>query len=247
LTGKGSAKAFQCSIFAPSLEGSKIMQRFNIKITPEIGSVSAILQKPAGATALLVLSHGAGAGMEHPFMQHLADELATQNVATLRFNFPFMENGGPADRPPKAQATIQAAIQAALPHAKGLTLLAGGKSFGGRMTSQLAATGELPSQVKGIVYVGFPLHAPGKPGIERAAHLQSVGLPQLFLQGTRDTLAQFDLIEQVCNGLDRASLIKLEGADHSFQTLKRSGISPEGVMAQLAREIAGFAAKVGRK
>lgn len=224
-----------------------MLQRLNIKITPAIGSVSAILQKPLTATTLLVLSHGAGAGMEHAFMQDLADQLANQQVATLRFNFPFMEHGGAPDRPPKAQATIQAAIQAALPHAKGLTLLVGGKSFGGRMTSQLAASGELPPQVKGIVYVGFPLHAPGKPGIDRAAHLKAVTLPQLFLQGTRDTLAQFDLIEQVCNGLDRATLIPFDGADHSFQTLKRSGMSPEAVLAQLAREIAEFAAKVGRK
>ncbi|MBL0019217.1 MAG: dienelactone hydrolase family protein [Bacteroidetes bacterium] len=220
-------------------------QKLNIKISPEFGSVSAILQKPAGATALLVLSHGAGAGMDHPFMQELANQLALLKVATLRFNFPFKENGGAPDRPPKAQATILAAIQAALPEAKGLTLLVGGKSFGGRMTSLLAATGTLPPQVKGIVYVGFPLHAPNKPGMDRAAHLQSIALPQLFLQGTRDTLAQFDLIEQVCNGINNATLIKLEGADHSFQTLKRSGVSAEAVMTQLAVEIAEFAKKVG--
>ena len=221
------------------------MQRLKIKITPAIGSVSAILQLPVGATALLVLSHGAGAGMEHSFLQDLSDQLAARKVGTLRFNFPFKENGGAPDRPPKAQATILAAIQAALPEAKGMTLLAGGKSFGGRMTSLLAASGELPSQVKGIVYVGFPLHAPGKPGIDRAAHLQAIAIPQLFLQGTRDTLAQFDLIEQVCNGLNNASLIKFEGADHSFQTLKRSGVSAEAVMEQLAQEIATFAERVG--
>jgi uncharacterized protein len=218
------------------------MQKLQIQISPEIGPVSAILQKPPKATAILVLSHGAGAGMDHPFMQELADQLANLKIATLRFNFPFMENGGAPDRPPKAQATIQAAIQNALPHAKGLTLLVGGKSFGGRMTSQLAASGELPPQVKGIVYVGFPLHAPNKPGIDRAAHLQAITLPQLFLQGTRDTLAQFDLIEQVCSKLQHATLIKLEGADHSFETLKRSGISQEAVRTQLAQEITKFAA-----
>jgi uncharacterized protein len=109
----------------------------------------------------------------------------------------------------------------------------------------LAASGTMPAQVKGIVYVGFPLHAPGKPGLDRAAHLQAITLPQLFLQGTRDTLAQFDLIEQVCSGLDRATLVRLEGADHSFQTLKRSGVSSESVMTQLAEEIARFAAQVG--
>ncbi len=220
-----------------------MMKKLNINITPEIGSVSAILQKPADATALLVLSHGAGAGMEHPFMQDLADQLANHKVATLRFNFPFKENGGAPDRPPKAQATIQAAIQFALQHAKGLTLLVGGKSFGGRMTSLLAASDAMPGDVKGIVYVGFPLHAPGKPGMERAAHLASIRLPQLFLQGTRDTLAQFDLIEQVCSKLPHATLVKVEDADHSFQTLKRSGISPEAVLAQLAQSISKFAAQ----
>lgn len=219
-------------------------QKFTIEITPEFGSVSAILQKPAGATTLLVLSHGAGAGMDHPFLQDLADQLARLKVASLRFNFPFKENGGAPDRPPKAQAAILAAIQAAMPEAQGLTLLVGGKSFGGRMTSLLAATGELPPQVKGIVYVGFPLHAPNKPGIDRAAHLQAITLPQLFLQGTRDTLAQYDLIEQVCSGIKNATLIKLEGADHSFQTLKRSGVSAEAVMTQLAQEIAKFAVKL---
>lgn len=226
------------------MKPNKMMQELTVKISPEIGSVSAILQQPAEATALLVLSHGAGAGMNHPFLRGFADRLAAHKVATLRFNFPFMEHGGAPDRPPKAQATIQAAIQAALPHAGGLTLLAGGKSFGGRMTSHLATTQELPPQVKGIVYVGFPLHAAGKPGIDRAAHLQAITLPQLFLQGTRDTLAQWDLIAQVCNGLERATLIRLEGADHSFQTLKRSGVSAEMVLEELAVEVARFVLRI---
>lgn len=221
------------------------MKRFHILVTPEIGSVSAILQKPAGAVALLVLSHGAGAGMEHPFMQELADRLESHKVATLRFNFPYMERGGAPDRPPRAQAAVQAAVAAALPYAKGMVLLAGGKSFGGRMTSHLAAAGGLAPQVRGIVYVGFPLHAAGAPGIDRAAHLQAISQPQLFLQGTRDTLAEFDLIEQVCSGLGRATLVRFEGADHSFQVLKRSGISQEEVMDRLAREIAAFAGRVG--
>lgn len=220
-------------------------KNLKIDINPEIGTVSAILQKPENATAILVLAHGAGAGMEHPFMQNLADRLADHHIATLRFNFPFMENGGAPDRPPKAQATIQAALQTALKHAKGLTLLAGGKSFGGRMTSHLAASGSLPPEVKGIVYCGFPLHAPGKPGTDRAAHLQDITLPQLFLQGTRDTLAQFDLIHQVCTTLPKATLIRLDEADHSFETLKRSGISSESIMQRLVEEIARFAGQVG--
>ncbi|MCB0563022.1 MAG: dienelactone hydrolase family protein [Phaeodactylibacter sp.] len=219
-------------------------RKLKINLSKEIGTVSSLLLLPEDAFALLVLSHGAGAGMEHPFMEMLAQQLAAHKVGTLRFNFAYMEKGGRApDRPPKAHLAIKAAVKKALKFADGLTLLAGGKSFGGRMTSQVAAKGEL-EPVKGIVYYGFPLHAPGKPGIERAAHLSDVNVPQLFLQGTRDTLARFDLMEAVCEKLEQARLVKIEGGDHSFKTLKRSGITHEEAVQRLAEETAGFAAKL---
>ncbi len=217
-------------------------QSLQISISEAAGSVSGLLLLPDDAFALMALSHGAGAGMEHPFMESLAQRLAAHRIATLRFNFPYMEKGGGApDRPPVAHAAIQAAVQKAADYAKGLPLLAGGKSFGGRMTSQLAAAGGL-EQVRGIVYYGFPLHPAGQPGTDRAAHLAAVKIPQLFLQGTRDTLAQIDLIEAVCNQLDGARLVIVEGADHSFKTLKRSGITHEEAIERLAVETAAFAA-----
>ena len=218
-------------------------QKLKINISKEIGSVSALLLKPEDATALLVLSHGAGAGMDHIFLETLAQKLAIQKVATLRFNFAYMEKGGGPDRPKKAHPAIKAAVKKALNYAEGLTLLAGGKSFGGRMTSQVAALNEL-KDVRGIVYFGFPLHAPGKQGIERAAHLSDIKVPQLFLQGTRDPFAKIDLITEVCQDLENASLVKVEGGDHSFKTLKRSGITQEEVMEKLADETAKFASKL---
>ncbi len=216
-------------------------QRLKIHISAEIGEVSALLLLPEDATAFLVLSHGAGANMEHSFMEMLAQRLAVHGVGTLRFNFPYMEKGGgPPDRPKVAHPAVIAAVKKAAGYAKGRKLLAGGKSFGGRMTSQVAAEGTL-KEVAGIVYYGFPLHAPGKPGTERAAHLSGIGVPQLFLQGTRDTLADFDLIQQVCQSLKQATLVKMEGGDHSFKTLKSSGITYEEAIEQLARETARFA------
>ena len=217
-------------------------RKLKIKVSDEIGTVSSLLLLPDEATSLLVLSHGAGAGMEHSFMETLAQRLAAHGVGTLRFNFPYMEKGkGAPDRPKKAHPTIRAALKKAMKYADGRMLLAGGKSFGGRMTSQVAALGELEA-VQGVVYFGFPLHAPGKPGMERAAHLSDVKIPQLFLQGTRDTLANFDLIKKVCQGLDKAQLVKIEGGDHSFKTLKRSGVTHEEAIEQLAVATAAFAA-----
>ncbi len=218
------------------------LQRLKIHISEETGEVSALLLLPENATALLVLSHGAGTNMEHSFMEMLAQQLAVHGVGTLRFNFPYMEKGGgPPDRPKVAHPVVIAAVKKASGYAKGRKLLAGGKSFGGRMTSQVAAQGEL-KEVAGIVYYGFPLHTPGKPGTERAAHLSGIEVPQLFLQGTRDSLADFDLIEEVCQPLKRATLVKMEGGDHSFKTLKSAGITHEEAIEQLARETARFAA-----
>ena len=214
-------------------------RRLKINISKEIGSVSALLLLPKDAKSLIVLSHGAGAGMDHAFMEMLAQRLAAHQVASLRFNFPYMEKGGAPDRPKKAYPTIQAAVKKALKYSEGLTLMAGGKSFGGRMTSHVAALGELEN-VQGVVYYGFPLHAPGKAGTERAAHLSDIKIPQLFLQGTRDTLAKFDLIQKVCKKLKKAKLVKMEGGDHSFKTLKRSGITHEEAIEKLAMETARF-------
>ncbi|MBI1226960.1 MAG: alpha/beta hydrolase [Bacteroidetes bacterium] len=217
-------------------------QRLKIPISAEIGEVSALLLLPKNATTLLVLGHGAGANMEHAFMEELSQQLAEHGVGTLRYNFPYMEKGGgPPDRPKVAHPTVVAAVKKGAELAKGRKLLAGGKSFGGRMTSQVAAQGEL-KEVAGIVYFGFPLHAPGKPGTERAAYLTDIKVPQLFLQGTRDTLAEFALIEQVCQSLKRATLVRMEGGDHSFKTLKSSGITHEAAIKKLASETAHFAA-----
>lgn len=217
-------------------------QRLKIKVSAEIGETSALLLLPENATALLVLGHGAGANMEHTFMEELSQRLAENGVGTLRYNFPYMEKGGgPPDRPKVAHPTVVAAVKKGAELAKGRKLLAGGKSFGGRMTSQVAADGSI-NEVTGIVYFGFPLHTPGKPNTERAAHLSNIKVPQLFLQGTRDTLAEFDLIEKVAKGLKKAILVKMEGGDHSFKTLKSSGITHEAAIEQLAKETARFAA-----
>ena len=174
-------------------------------------------------------------------MEQLAQELGELKIGTLRFNFAYMENKkGAPDRPPKAQAVIKAALKKAVELSNGLPLLVGGKSFGGRMTSLLAAEEELTS-VKGIVYYGFPLHAPGEIGIERAAHLSAITIPQLFLQGTRDTFAKTDLIEEVCAALPLAKLVIIEDGDHSFKMLKRSGMTQEEAIQKLAEETAIFA------
>lgn len=219
-------------------------RKLKIKVSDEIGIVSSILMLPEDATSLLVLSHGAGANMEHIFMETLAQNLATQKIASLRFNFPYMEKGGgPPDRPKKAHPTILAAVNKASKYAEGIKLLAGGKSFGGRMISQVASTSQLPD-VDGIVYFGFPLHAPGKASIDRASHLSQIVKPQLFLQGTRDALADKILIKEVTTKLDKAKLIQLEGADHSFKMLKRTGISHEEMIERLALETANFSASL---
>src|SRR5262250_689479 len=162
------------------------------------GEVSALLLKPKQAHSLLVLAHGAGAGMRHSFLESLAAELAEARVATFRYQFPYMEQGRRSpDRPDKLTATVKAAVAAAAKAMPGLPLFAGGKSMGGRMTSQAAALGLLP-EIKGIVFFGFPLHPPKQPGTKRADHLAKVEVPMLFLQGTRDTLADLPLIRSVC-------------------------------------------------
>src|SRR6478735_5867705 len=191
-----------------------------VSIPDSLGEVSAEIIEPAKMKALLVLAHGAGAGMNHPFMTALSKELATLDIATMRFNFPFIEQKKKRpDVPAVAHKTIEIVIQKTLELFPSTPLFAGGKSFGGRMSSQYFSKQDI-KEVKGIVFVGFPLHPPGNPSIERAEHLKSVKKAMLFLQGTRDTLAQWDLIEQVTSSLPTATLVKIEGADHGFKVGK---------------------------
>jgi predicted alpha/beta-hydrolase family hydrolase len=191
-----------------------------IQVSPSVGKVSAEYIAPPDAKCILSLAHGAGAGMNHPFMVALANSLAETGIATLRFNFPFAENKkGRPDVPAVAQKTIETAIAKAHELSPDLPVFVAGKSFGGRMSSQYLST-HPDSSVKGIIFYGFPLHPPGKPSTDRAEHLKNVEVPMLFLQGTRDTLAKLDLIESVCSSLPKATLIKIEGADHSFKAGK---------------------------
>jgi predicted alpha/beta-hydrolase family hydrolase len=206
------------------------------------GEVSALLSRPAKARRLLVLAHGAGAGMNHPFMEMLAGELAGVGVATLRYQFPYMEE---RRRIPDAvavlTATVVAAVRAAAEAAPGLPLLAGGKSMGGRMTSQAAAQYPLDG-VRGLVFFGFPLHPPKQQGTKRADHLVKVAIPMLFLQGTRDTFADLKLLRPVCAKLgSRATLHVIEAADHSFHVLKSSGRKDAEVLREVAETAVSWA------
>lgn len=202
----------------------KVKRSINIEVSDSIGKVSAEYIMPSDPKCIISLAHGAGAGMNHPFMVALADSLAEMSIATIRFNFPFTENGKKRpDTPKVAQQTIEAAIAKAHELSATMPVFVGGKSFGGRMSSQyLSANPE--SAVKGVIFYGFPLHAAGKPSTDRADHLKEVKVPMLFLQGSRDALATFDLIESVCSQLKKATLIKIEGADHSFKAGKTNTI-----------------------
>lgn len=213
-------------------------QALNIKISPEIGLVSAKYITPDKPRCIFTLAHGAGAGMDHIFMETLANALAQTGIATLRFNFPFAEyKKGRPDSPAVAHATIAAAIAKAQELQPKLPLFASGKSFGGRMSSQyLAAHPDSPA--KGIVFYGFPLHPAGKPSIERADHLKALKIPMLFLQGSKDALATWDLIESVCTSLKKATLVRLEGADHSFKAGKND------VMSLLVKETETWVQKI---
>ena len=209
------------------------------------GEVSAILVRPNAARWLLVLGHGAGAGMSHPFMGALAEELAAAGVATFRYQFPYMqERRRVPDSPAVLTATVVAVVRAAAEAAPGLPLLAGGKSMGGRMTSQAAAERPLDG-VRGLVFFGFPLHPPKRPGTKRGEHLAKVGVPMLFLQGTRDELADLNLLRPITTKLgSQATLHIVEGADHSFHVLKKSGKSDAEVLGELAETTASWAKKL---
>ena len=203
----------------------------------ELGSgraVSALLEKPAGARALLVLAHGAGAGMKHAFLQSVAEGFAKRSIATLRYQFPYMEEGSKRpDAPKVAQETVRAAVGAADGLAGGLPLFAGGKSFGGRMTSQAQAAEPLPG-VRGLVFFGFPLHPTGRPGQERAQHLFEVKVPMLFLQGTRDALADLALLRPIVERLGPAAALEIfDEADHSFHVRASTGRKDPEVLADL--------------
>jgi predicted alpha/beta-hydrolase family hydrolase len=210
------------------------------------GEVSALLSQPAKARQLMVLAHGAGAGMSHPFMETLAGALASVGVATFRYQFPYMEERRRVPDPPVVlTATVVAAVRAAAEAVPGLPSLAGGKSMGGRMTSQAAAQHPLEG-VQGLVFFGFPLHPPNHPGTKRADHLAKVTTPMLFLQGTRDALADLKLLRPVCEKLGPlATLHVIETADHSFRVLKKSGRSDADVLRELAETAASWAAGLG--
>jgi predicted alpha/beta-hydrolase family hydrolase len=206
-----------------------------------MAAMQTALLHPPDAEAGYVFAHGAGAGMGHAFMEAIATGLAERRIATLRFQFPFMEQGSKRPDPPAvAQAAVRAALEEAAGKLPGLPLFAGGKSFGGRMTSQAQAAKPLAG-VRGLVFVGFPLHPAGKPGTERAKHLAQVELPMLFLQGTRDELADLELVRSVVTPLgERATLHVVDGADHSFHVLVRSGRNDAQVREELLDTMAAW-------
>ena len=210
--------------------------------TPEKGEVSALLFRPADATHVLVLGHGASSNMRTPMLATIAENLAGQRIATFRYNFPYSEKGGGRNSQATCTETIRSAVRAAGEAAPDLPILAGGHSFSGRMTS--TAQSESPIEgVKGLVFFSFPLHPAGEPATKRADHLANIKIPMLFLSGTRDALAELDLLEPVVKGLGkRATLHLLDTADHSFKILKRSRRSTEDVFAEMTGVLRDWAA-----
>lgn len=209
------------------------------------GTTSGLLQAPAGAKACYVLAHGAGADMKHAFMEAIAQGLAERGIASLRFNFPFMEQGSKRpDSPAVAHAAVRAAVAEAARHMPaGVPLFAGGKSYGGRMSTQAQAAEPLPG-LTGLVLLGFPLHPAGKPSTERATHLADVKLPMLFLQGTRDSLADLELVTQATASLGQKTTLHIvEGADHAFHVLVRSGRTDAQVREELLDTMTGWMTK----
>jgi uncharacterized protein len=215
-------------------------QSVTIKLT-ETQNVSGLVQIPPNARAGYVLAHGAGAGMTHPFLAAMANGLAERGIASLRYQFLYMEQGSKRPDPPKlAHAAVRAAVLEAARLLPGLPLFAGGKSFGGRLTSQAQAAAPLPG-VRGLVFLGFPLHPPGKPSTERAKHLFDVAIPMLFLQGSRDEFAELPLLEPLCAELGARATLKLfQDADHSFHVPARSGRKDPAVRVELLDTLAGW-------
>jgi uncharacterized protein len=210
----------------------------------DLGGHPGLVIRPPAARALYVFAHGAGAGMRHGFMTAVAEAMAARDVATLRWEFPYMAAGKPRpDRAEVAEAVVRAVWDAAGSRFGELARFAGGKSFGGRMTSRAHAAQALPA-LRGLIFLGFPLHPPDKPGVERAEHLASAGGPLLFLQGDRDELAGLPRLRPVVRKLGpRATLHVVEGADHGFDVLVRSGRTGAEVIAELADTIAGWIAR----
>jgi uncharacterized protein len=209
-------------------------KNFHFTATKSSGEVSAMLMTPDNSEKLLVFAHGAGAGMTNSFMQKMSEQLAGHGIATFRYNFPYMEKKKKSPDPKGiVLSTIRSAVDEARKQLPGIPLFAGGKSFGGRMTSTAESENDL--DVKGIVFFGFPLHPPGKPSDERAVHLNKVKVPMLFLQGTRDSLADLKLLLPVCKRLGKfAELYSIEGGDHSFRV---RGKKEDDVIAELARKV----------
>jgi predicted alpha/beta-hydrolase family hydrolase len=213
----------------------------------KVGKVSGLLMLPQGAQALLVLAHGAGAGMRHRFMEESAQKLADRSVATLRYQFPYMEKGiKRPDSEAVLTATVRAAVAAATKYTDGLSIFAGGKSMGGRMTSLAAAKAPL-DDVRGLIYFGFPLHAAGKPSANRGDHLFDIKLPMLFLQGSRDALADLTLLKPLCVRLGkRSELFVIDGGDHSFHLLKSAGRSDDQVQEETAAKVASWISRLSK-
>lgn len=223
-----------------STKNAKDIQFF---VNDKAGVVSGLLNLPASATALLVLAHGAGAGMRHRFMEDVAAKLAARDIATLRYQFPYMEK---RTKRPDSESVLLESVRAALAnarkHAGDLPIFAGGKSMGGRMTS-LAAAKEPLDGVRGLIFFGFPLHAAGRPGAERGQHLAEIALPMLFLQGSRDALADLKLLKPLCQNLGRAEVFVVNGGDHSFHMLKSSKKSDEDVLNEIVNKSADWIVK----
>ena len=217
-----------------------VPQPFTISVSEQL-TVSALLCQPSDAAACYVLAHGAGAGMHHAFLASVSDGLAARSIATLRYQFPFIERGSKRpDPPPLAHSTVRAAIAFAARQLPDVPLFAGGKSYGGRMTSQAQAIEPLPA-VRGLVFLGFPLHPARKPSIQRAAHLAQVECPMLFLQGTRDDLADVELIRSVVQQIgERATLRWFTDADHSFHVRARSGQNDQQVLHSMLDTISAW-------
>ncbi len=218
-----------------------IEEELKFPATPGKGDVSALLIRPAGASHLLVLGHGAGTTMRHATLRAIAEALADAGIATFRYNFPYAEHGKGRDAPAVCTGTVGSAVAAAHAAAPDLPLLAGGHSFGGRMTSTAASESPLEG-VRGLVFFSFPLHQPGKPDTSRAEHLAAVTVPMLFLSGTRDEFAQMELLRPVCAKLGgRATLHAVDTADHGYKVLKRSRAGDEDVFAEMARVVREWA------